>query len=131
MVPALANFDQIFQFIQEYTGFISPGILVVFLFGLFWKRTTTNAAFAAVFLAIPLSLVMLKFALADVAFIHRMGISFILLSAIVMGISMMESKTDSPKAIELRKGLFDTDKTFNFWSLIVIALLILIYSVFY
>jgi hypothetical protein len=48
-----------------------------------------------------------------------------------MGISMMESKTDSPKAIELRKGLFDTDKTFNFWSLIVIALLILIYSVFY
>ena len=130
MVPALANFGQIFQFIQEYTGFISPGILVIFLFGLFWKRTTTNAALAAVFLAIPLSL-LLKFALPEMAFIHRMGLSFVVLSAIVMGISMMESKTDSPKAIELRKGLFDTDKTFNFWSFIVIGLLILIYSVFY
>ena len=130
MVPALANFGQIFQFIQEYTGFISPGILVVFLFGLFWKRTTTNAALAAVFLAIPLSL-LLKVSLADMAFIHRMGLSFVILSAIVMGISVMESKTNSPKAIELRKGLFNTDKTFNFWALVVIALLILIYSVFY
>lgn len=129
MVPALANFGQIFQFIQEYTGFISPGILVVFLFGLFWKRTTTNAALAAVFLAIPLSL-LLKFTLAEMAFIHRMGLSFVILSAIVVGISMMESKTDSPKAIELRKGLFDTDKTFNFWALVVIALLALIYTVF-
>ena len=103
---------------------------MVFLFGLFWKRTTTNAALAAVFLAIPLSL-FLKFTLAEMAFIHRMGLSFVILSAIVVGISMMESKTDSPKAIELRKGLFDTDKTFNFWALVVIALLVLIYTVFY
>ncbi len=146
MVPALKNYDQIFQFIQEYTGFISPGILVVFLFGLFWKRTTTNAALAVVVLSLPLSWGLKELSegisfmyqdrhylisVGEIPFIHRMGISFLVLSATIIGISMMESKTDSPKAIELRKGLFDTDKTFNFWSLIVIALLILIYAVFY
>lgn len=146
MVPALKNYDQIFQFIQEYTGFISPGILVVFLFGLFWKRTTTNAALAVVVLSLPLSWGLKELSegisfmyqdrhylisVGEIPFIHRMGISFLVLSATIIGISMMESKTDSPKAIELRKGLFDTDKTFNFWSLIVIALLILIYTVFY
>ncbi|MBP9195516.1 MAG: sodium/solute symporter, partial [Saprospiraceae bacterium] len=126
MVPALKNYDQIFQFIQEYTGFISPGILVVFLFGLFWKRTTTNAALAVVVLSLPLSWGLKELSegisfmyqdrhylisVGEIPFIHRMGISFLVLSATIIGISMMESKTDSPKAIELRKGLFDTDKT--------------------
>lgn len=130
MVPTLANFGQIFIYIQKYTGFISPGILVIFLFGLFWKRTTTNAALASAILAIPLS-IGLEYTLEDMAFIHRMGLSFVILSAIVISISLLESKTDSPKAIELRKGIFDTDKTFNFWSLVVIALLVVIYTVFY
>ena len=130
MTPLLQSFGQIFQFIQEYTGFISPGILVIFLFGLFWKRTTTNAALAAVFLAIPLSLI-LKVTMGDVAFIHRMGISFIVLSLIVIIISMLESKTDSKKAIQLHKGIFSTDATFNFLSLIVMGVLAAIYIIFW
>ncbi len=128
MVPVYSNTDQIFNVIQEYTGFISPGILVIFLFGLYWKRTTTNAALSVVFLSIPISAFFYTY---DIPFINRMGLSFLILSVIIIGYSLWDSKTDSPKAIQLRKGMFDTDKTFNFWALVVIALLVLIYTVFY
>ena len=40
MAPLLGGIDQAFQFIQEYTGIVSPGILAVFILGLFWKKTT-------------------------------------------------------------------------------------------
>jgi SSS family solute:Na+ symporter len=43
MAPLLGGIDQAFQFIQEYTGIVSPGILGVFMLGLFWKKTTTKA----------------------------------------------------------------------------------------
>ena len=46
IAPALGSLEQVFQYIQEYTGFISPGVVAVFLFGMFWKRATANAALA-------------------------------------------------------------------------------------
>ena len=57
VAPLLGNIDQAFQYIQEYTGFISPGVVVIFLFGLFWKRSSANAAFIVVLLSIPLSVI--------------------------------------------------------------------------
>src|SRR5688572_20793491 len=47
VAPALRSLDQAYQFIQEYVGFISPGVLAIFLMGFFWKRTTSSAALAA------------------------------------------------------------------------------------
>ncbi len=131
MTPALQSFDQVFQFIQEYTGFISPAILAIFLFGLFWKKTTTPAALAGVVLAIPLSL-LLKWGLADMAFIHRMGISFLLLSAIIIGISLATgSGEDHEKSIETPSELFKTSTVFNLGSVLVIGLLAVIYGIFW
>src|SRR5258708_7783436 len=60
VAPALSSLDQAYQFIQEYVGFISPGVLAIFLMGLFWKRTTSAAALAGTLLTIPVSTV-LKF----------------------------------------------------------------------
>ena len=60
VAPALRTLDQAYQFIQEYVGFISPGVLAIFLMGFFWKRTTTAAAMTAALLTIPLS-TLLKF----------------------------------------------------------------------
>lgn len=54
IAPSLGSLQQAFQFIQEFTGFISPGVLAIFILGLFWKRTSTNAV-AGVVIAIPLS----------------------------------------------------------------------------
>ena len=45
--PQLGSFDQGFQYIQEYTGFFTPGIVVIFVLGLFWKRANEAGALAA------------------------------------------------------------------------------------
>ena len=60
IAPALKNLDQAYQFIQEYVGFISPGVLAIFLMGFFWKRTTATAALTGSLLTIPVSTI-LKF----------------------------------------------------------------------
>lgn len=131
MTPALKSFGQIFQFIQEYTGFISPGILAIFLFGLFWKKTTTSGALSAVFLAIPLSLG-LKAMLPELAFMHRMGISFIVLSILIIVVSLIGgSGNEDAKAVDAPRELFTTDSTFNLASVIVIGLLAVIYGLFW
>src|SRR5690606_36583482 len=56
MAPLLGNLDQAFQFIQEYTGVVSPGILAVFLLGLFWKKTTNKGAIIGAFASIPIAM---------------------------------------------------------------------------
>jgi SSS family solute:Na+ symporter len=53
IAPVLENFSQMFQYIQEYTGLVSPGILAVFLLGLFWKKTSSKGAIAGVLSSIP------------------------------------------------------------------------------
>jgi SSS family solute:Na+ symporter len=82
VAPSLRTLDQAYQFIQEYVGFISPGVLAVFLMGLFWKRATTTAALMGTLLTIPLSAI-LKFlprwtsgAFPDYPFLDRMTITF-------------------------------------------------------
>ena len=129
MTPALQNFGQIFQFIQEYTGFISPGILAVFILGLFWKKTTTNAAIAAIVVAIPLSLG-LKIYFGDIPFINRMGISFLVIALLMAVISHFD-KSDDGGEIVVEKGLFKTDSIFNYASVAISGILAVIYVVFW
>src|SRR5690606_6403892 len=89
VAPALGALDQAFQFIQEYTGFISPGVFAIFFFGVFWKKTTSNAALTAAALSIPLSVV-LKVVFPALPFIDRMGIVFLILAALMIVISLIE-----------------------------------------
>ncbi len=91
IAPALGDLGQVFQYIQEYTGFISPGVVAIFLFGMFWKRTTANAAFTVVLLSIPFSWSM-KIFFPDFAFLDRMGLAFLLLTTILIIISLLENK---------------------------------------
>lgn len=60
VTPALKSLDQAYQFIQEYVGFFSPGVLAIFLLGMFWKRTTNAAALTGAILTVPVAIV-LKF----------------------------------------------------------------------
>ncbi len=91
IAPTLGKLEQVFQYIQEYTGFISPGVLVVFLFGLFWRRATANAALTVVLMSIPLSWALQVF-VPELPFLDRMGFCFLLLSAIMVGLSLAEQK---------------------------------------
>ncbi|MEX0882415.1 MAG: sodium/glucose cotransporter, partial [Cyclobacteriaceae bacterium] len=100
VAPALSQLDQAFQYIQEYTGFISPGVFAIFIFGFFWKKTTSNAALTAAAFTIPLSTAF-KFLTPGLPFIDRMGLVFLIISFLIIVISLVEGKgKDHPKGIE-------------------------------
>lgn len=90
--PLLGNLGQVVQFIQEYTGFISPGVVVVFIFGMYWKRATPNAGLAVVIASIPLSIAF-KALYPDLPFVDRIAITFLICVFLMIGISLYESKT--------------------------------------
>jgi SSS family solute:Na+ symporter len=130
LAPMLGNLDQAFQYIQEYTGFISPGVVAIFNLGMFWKRTSANAALSAVVLSIPLSIAF-KFLWPSLPFIDRMGLSFLILSGVMILISVMENKGPDKNAINLEKGLFKTSMTFNIATIAIMGMLAVIYAVFW
>lgn len=88
--PVLQNLDQVFQYIQEYTGFIYPGAVCVFGMGLFWKQITSRAALITAIVTIPLGIVF-KFAFPDIPWILRMGYVFMALCTIASVISYFDS----------------------------------------
>jgi len=128
IAPTLTTLEQAFQFIQEFTGFISPGIFAIFIFGLFWKKATANSALWAAVLTIPLSLG-IKILIPTLPFLNRMGVVFLILSAIVIVITLIESREDSPKAIKIDKGLFHTDTVFNVGTIGIFAILAVFYTI--
>jgi len=130
VAPQLQSLSQAFQYIQEYTGFVSPGILAIFMTGLFWKRATTNAALSAAILTIPLS-AGFKYLLPNLAFLDRMGLIFLILLGVMVVISLLESKTDHPKAISLSSSLFKTGRVFNILAIGICGILAAFYIVFW
>lgn len=131
VAPALGQLDQAFQFIQEYTGFISPGVFAIFFFGVFWKKTTSNAALTAAALSIPLSIV-LKIVFPGLPFLDRMGIVFLVLAALMIIISLVEGKgKDHPNSIEVEKDLFETSTGFKIGALIILGITAALYIVFW
>ncbi|MEO0331820.1 MAG: sodium/solute symporter, partial [Bacteroidota bacterium] len=131
VAPALGVLDQAFQFIQEYTGFVSPGVFAIFVFGVFWKKTTPKAALTAAILTIPLS-TLFKFVTPDIPFINRMGIVFLILAAIIIIMSLMEGKgKDQPNSVEIDSGLFKTSAKFNIGALLIIGILAALYTIYW
>src|SRR4051812_28534715 len=105
VTPALKSLDQAYQFIQEYVGFISPGVLAIFLLGLFWKPATANAALAGALLTIPISTV-LKFlpvwtsgSFPDYPFLDRMTIDFVMIVSIMIIMSLAKPKKENDQHI--------------------------------
>lgn len=128
--PLLGGQDQVFQFIQKYTGYVSPGIVVLFLFGLFWKRTTGTAALWTAMASVPFSIV-IDLIFPEMPFLDQMGIVFILLSILIIAISLMQSGNISPKAIEIRKDSFKTTAVFNAMAMGIILILAALYIIFW
>ena len=125
--PLLGNFDQAFQYIQEFTGFFTPGIVVIFLLGMFWKKTTPQGALAAAIGSAVLSLVF-KLVWPELPFIDRVGIVFLLCTAIAAVISLMQKNQPQQGAIKLSDVSFSTTTGFNFASLLVILILVAFYQ---
>jgi len=128
VAPLLGSIDQAFQFIQEYTGMISPGVTAIFVLGMFWKRTTSTAALWGTILSIPVSAA-IKFLIPKMPFLDQMMVSFLVISLVIMGISLLDKKEN--KGLEISREIFRTDKIFNLLSIIIIVLFSAIYIVFW
>jgi solute:Na+ symporter, SSS family len=138
VTPALKSLDQAYQFIQEYVGFFSPGVLAIFLLGMFWKRTTAAAALAGAVLTIPISTV-LKFlpvwtngGFPDYPFLDRMTITFFLIVAMMVSMSLLKpNKPGDTHTIEVDKSMFKVSTGFIIGSIIICGILAALYTVFW
>lgn len=129
--PLLANFGQAFEYIQVYTGYISPGILSIFLLGFFWKKATANGALTAAILSIALSAVIANL-YPEFPFLNRMGVVFWICSLVHVIISLIEGKgKDQENAFEVKKEWFKVDRTFAIGAIVVVAIFTIIYTIFW
>jgi SSS family solute:Na+ symporter len=142
-----------FQFIQEYTGFVSPGIFAMFILGFFWKKTTSGAALFATIGGFLFSIV-LKFlpgmmdlsflapvgfavkpegsSIYEIPFLDRMGIVFVFCIVGMMIISLVQGKGQaSPKGLEIDSSMFRPNRSFAIGSVIVLAIITMLYTIFW
>jgi len=111
--PLMGGIDQAFQFIQEYSAFVYPGVVVIFGLGLLWKRASGTAAIVAAIGTFAFSIIY-KFAFPEMPFLVRSGVVFITLVILFVLLSLLN--TDTEKATELSA---DDIKTQLFWSKIM------------
>lgn len=131
--PLLGKFEQAFQYIQEFTGFFTPGITVLFVLGVFWSRTTTNGALVAAISSALLSLVMWKW-WPELPFIDRMGLVFLICLALAVIISLLETRGTASvhrgggEAVAIGEVSFTTSQGFNLAALGVTLILAALYA---
>jgi SSS family solute:Na+ symporter len=131
MAPVMGNIPQMFQYIQEYTGLVSPGILAVFLMGLFWKKATNKGAIIGVLSSIIIAL-LLKIPAVDLPWMDQMLYTMLITMAIIAGVSMTTSdEPDDPKGIPLTAGLFKTGQVFNVSAYTILIILGVLYAFFW
>ena len=131
VAPQLQRLEQGFQFIQEFTGLISPGVVAIFVLGFFWKRATANAALVAALATIPLGFGMKNW-MPSVPFLDRMGWVFLILVTLMVAISLADPKSkDNPKAMRVDTAMFRTSQTFAIGALLILGILAGLYIVFW
>ncbi len=131
IAPIMGNIPQMFQYIQEYTGLVSPGILGVFLMGIFWKKTTNKSAIIGVLSSIVVAL-LLKTSVVDLPFLDQMFYTLIITIVIIMGVSLTTSdEVEDPKGIDLTAKIFRTDSVFNIATYALLIILSLLYTIFW
>ncbi|WEK19896.1 MAG: sodium/sugar symporter [Candidatus Pedobacter colombiensis] len=141
-----------FQYIQEYTGFVSPGIFAMFILGFFWKKATSNAALFATIGGFGLSL-LLKFlpgmtdlswlsqvgfavkgstGVYEIPFLDRMGFVFLFCIIGMIIISLVGNKGEADaKGLEIDAKMFKTTTSFAVGALIIVGILVALYSVYW
>ncbi len=142
-----------FQFIQEYTGFVSPGIFAMFVLGFFWKKASSNAALFATVGGFAFS-VLFKFlptfcdlhflastgfsyknadsGLWEIPFLDRMGFVFVICIIGMVIISLMDAaRGKKTQGLEVDSSMFKTTNGFAVGALIIIGILTALYTAFY
>jgi SSS family solute:Na+ symporter len=128
----LTGIEQVFQFIQEYTGLVSPGITAMFILGIFWKKTTAKAAWIAVLITLPVPL-FLKWIFPDMPFLDNMVFSFLIISAQMIVVSLLDkNKQLQADKWDLPVNIFkNNDRVFKGLSVGILLILCLLYYIFW
>jgi SSS family solute:Na+ symporter len=130
MAPQLSRFDQAFQFIQDFTGLISPGVVAIFLLGMFWKRANGTAALVAALATLPLGIGFNEWFPA-IPFMHRMGYVFLILVPVMAIISLAMPKKPGAGEIVVEPGMFRISGGFAVGVLLIMGVLAALYTVFW
>lgn len=129
--PLLGSFDQAFQYIQDFTGYFTPGIVVIFVLGLFWKRANEAGALAAAIGSFVLS-VALKLAWPSLPFIDRVGLVFLLALALAVGVSLATRRQAAGSDLIRTDDVdYATSTGFNAGAVGVVAILVALYALFW
>ncbi len=124
--PFLSNFGQGFQYIQNFTGFVTPGICVIFLLGLFWARTTATAAMVSMLATVVISWIFYQY-LPDYPFMNRVGWCFVAGIVIAVAISLMSPQKEAAMRVDIKNVDFSTGTGFNVASVLIILVLAFLY----
>ena len=142
-----------FEFIQEYTGYVSPGVFAMFIFGFFWKRTTSNAAMFAIVGGFLLS-ILFKFlpnmmdlsflsplgfsvlntdsGVYEIPFLDRMGFVFIIIVIAMIALTLSDSSSkETNKGLEIDAAMFKVSNGFAVGALLVLGVLVALYTFFW
>ena len=125
--PLIGQSDQAFQFIQEFSGFFTLGITVIFLLGLFWRRANEAGAIAAAVASVVGSFLFYKF-LPDFPFMNRMSVVFLISLALAVVLSLVVNARANSNLISMEGVRFRTTTGFNAGGLAVILILIALYA---
>ncbi len=138
LAPLLRSLDQVYQYIQEYTNFITPGVFAIFLLGFFWKRATNRAALTVAILTIPMS-TLLKFwpevvgafgeSADPIPFLHRTTWVFCIDVALMIVVSLTDFI--QPRHLVVDQHLFRVSPSFVAGSAAIFGILAALYAMFW
>ena len=136
IAPQLRQLEQAYQFIQEYSNYLTPGAFALFSLGLFWKRTTSAAAIVAAIASIPLVVLFKNLHTFiggnPIPFLNVTMWVYLILVAIMVVISVADrSSIDNPKGLEVERADFIVSKQFAIISILVMGILAGLYTIFY
>ncbi len=128
--PLLGKTDQAFQFIQNFTGYFTPGIVVIFALGMFWKRASTAGAFAAILGGVIISAVW-SYLQPDYPFMNRVGWVFVATAIVCAVVSLVVPNKREVSTLTLEGVSFKTSTAFNVLAIGVLVILVALYSIFW
>jgi SSS family solute:Na+ symporter len=137
VTPSLKSLDQAYQFIQEYAGFFAPGVVAIFMLGLFWKRTSSGAALTAAIITVPLSVLLKKLpsltngSFPDLPFFNRMEITFGIVVLLMILISLARPKEETSTIIAPQNEDFKVTNSFLVLSFIIVGILAALYTIYW
>lgn len=132
--PFLGGFESAFQTVQEFTGFIAPGVVAVFLLGMFFHRSNAQGAFATLIASVLVSLIfyfMDKAGQINIAFVNRIWLVFLICMGLGLIVSRMTPAPAESQLVRASQVNFSTRKSFNICTIIIIIILVLLYAIFW